>query len=139
MIIIKKLNELSIKEKKDINDLILKNFKKSRLETYETIFYFIKDNSIIAHIGVYYLKTYLCLNQLCVDDNYRNQRIASQLLSAIDDYFKGVPQILYIDKNKLNTNYLFYFYIKKGFKEMDYLETSNLTYKKELEYLMIKK
>jgi len=41
MIISKKLNDLSIKEKKDINNLILRNFNKSRLDTYETIFYFI--------------------------------------------------------------------------------------------------
>jgi|LakMenE18May11ns_1017448.scaffolds.fasta_scaffold9947591_1 hypothetical protein len=139
MIISKKLNDLSIKEKKDINNLILRNFNKSRLDTYETIFYFINENSIIGHIGVYYLKKYLCLNQLCVDSNYRNQRIATKLLIAIDNHFKNIPQILYIDKNKLNTNLLFDFYIKKGFKEMDYLETFNLTYNKEKEYIMIKK
>jgi GNAT superfamily N-acetyltransferase len=139
MIISKKLNDLSIKEKKDINNLILRNFNKSRLDTYETIFYFINENSIIGHIGVYYLKKYICLNQLCVDSNYRNQGIATKLLIAIDNHFKNIPQILYIDKNKLNTFFLFDFYIKKGFKEMDYLETFNLTYNKEKEYIMIKK
>jgi ribosomal protein S18 acetylase RimI-like enzyme len=139
MIISKNLYELSIKEKKDINNLILRNFNKSRLDTYETIFYFINENSIIGHIGVYYLKNYLCLNQLCVDSNYRNQGIATKLLLTIDNHFKNISQILYIDKNKSNTFFLFDFYIKKGFKEMDYLETFNLTYNKEKEYIMIKK
>lgn len=46
--------------------------------------------------------------------------------------------ILYIDKNKNNTDYLYKFYTQRGFKEIDYLKTFNLTYNKDDEYLLIK-
>ncbi len=59
-------------------------------------------------------------------------------VKIIDNLYFYIPQILYIDKNKDTTNYLFNFYSKNGFKEIDYLKTLNLTYDKEIEYLMIK-
>jgi N-acetylglutamate synthase-like GNAT family acetyltransferase len=136
---IRKVNELDKKERLDINNFILDNFEKSRLNTYDIIIYFtINNNSIIAFVGLYFIHKYLSLNQLCVHINYRNKGLATNLFKIIDNLYFSIPQILYIDKNKDTTNYLFNFYSKNGFKEIDYLKTLNLTYDKEIEYLMIK-
>lgn len=135
---IKRVNELDKKERLDINNLILENFEKSRLKTYETVIYYSYNNNIIAFVGLYFINKYLSLNQLCVHKNYRKNGLATNLLKIIDNLYFYIPQILYIDKNKDTTNYLFNFYSKNGFKEIDYLKTLNLTYDKEIEYLMIK-
>jgi ribosomal protein S18 acetylase RimI-like enzyme len=135
---IKRVNELDKKERLDINNLILENFEKSRLKTYETVIYYSYNNNIIAFVGLYFINKYLSLNQLCVHKNYRKNGLATNLLKIIDNLYFSISQILYIDKNKDTTNYLFNFYSKNGFKEIDYLKTLNLTYDKEVEYLMIK-
>ncbi len=135
---IKRVNELDKKERLDINNLILENFEKSRLKTYETVIYYSYNNNIIAFVGLYFINKYLSLNQLCVHKNYRKNGLATNLLKIIDNLYFSISQILYIDKNKDTTNYLFNFYSKNGFKEIDYLKTLNLTYDKEIEYLMIK-
>jgi len=135
---IKRVDELDKKERLDINNLILENFEKSRLKTYETIIYYSYNNNIIAFVGLYFINKYLSLNQLCVHKNYRKNGLATNLLKIIDNLYFSISQILYIDKNKDTTNYLFNFYSKNGFKEIDYLKTLNLTYDKEVEYLMIK-
>ncbi len=135
---IKRVDELDKKERLDINNLILENFEKSRLKTYETVIYYSYNNNIIAFVGLYFINKYLSLNQLCVHKNYRKNGLATNLLKIIDNLYFSISQILYIDKNKDTTNYLFNFYSKNGFKEIDYLKTLNLTYDKEVEYLMIK-
>lgn len=135
---IKRVDELNKKERLDINNLILENFEKSRLKTYETVIYYSYNNNIIAFVGLYFINKYLSLNQLCVHKNYRKNGIATNLFKVIDNLYFSISQILYIDKNKDTTNYLFNFYSKNGFKEIDYLKTLNLTYDKEVEYLMIK-
>ena len=135
---IKRVDELDKKERLDINNLILENFEKSRLKTYETVIYYSYNNNIIAFVGLYFINKYLSLNQLCVHKNYRKNGIATNLFKVIDNLYFSISQILYIDKNKDTTNYLFNFYSKNGFKEIDYLKTLNLTYDKEIEYLMIK-
>lgn len=135
---IKRVDELDKKERLDINNLILENFEKSRLKTYETVIYYSYNNNIIAFVGLYFINKYLSLNQLCVHKNYRKNGLATNLLKIIDNLYFFISQILYIDKNKDTTNYLFNFYSKNGFKEIDYLKTLNLTYDKEVEYLMIK-
>lgn len=135
---IKRVDELDKKERLDINNLILENFEKSRLKTYETVIYYSYNNNIIAFVGLYFINKYLSLNQLCVHKNYRKNGIATNLFKVIDNLYFSISQILYIDKNKDTTNYLFNFYSKNGFKEIDYLKTLNLTYDKEVEYLMIK-
>jgi len=81
---------------------------------------------------------YLSINQLCVHKDFRNQGIATQILEFIEKLYKYISMILYIDKNKNNTNYLYKFYTQRGFKEIDYLKTFNLTYNKDDEYLLIK-
>ena len=63
---IKRVNELDKKERLDINNLILENFEKSRLKTYETVIYYSYNNNIIAFVGLYFINKYLSLNQLCV-------------------------------------------------------------------------
>lgn len=131
--------DLTIDERKAIHDLILKSFKTSRLKFYETVIYFKDSNDkIIGFVGLYYIDKYLSLNQLCVDEEHRKNGIASLLLELVFYLYNTTSIILYIDKNKERTAYLFNFYSKKGFKEIDYLKTFNLTYDRDVEYLMIK-
>lgn len=140
-ITVKNLNELKADEKREINELILSNFQKSRLNTYENIYYYRdntdNNNKIIGVVGVYFINKYLSLNQLCIDKDYRRRGLASSLLSYITDKYKNRSIILYIDKNKEETEYLFNFYLRRGFKEISYLKTFNLTYERDKEILMI--
>lgn len=138
---VKNLNELTIEEKREINEIILSNFKKSRLNTYENIYYYTDNtnnkNKIIGVVGVYFINKYLSLNQLCIDKDYRRKGLATRLLSYIIDEYKNSSIILYVDKNKENTEYLYNFYLSRGFKEISYLKTFNLTYERDKEILMI--
>lgn len=134
---VKNLNELKPEERREINELILSNFQKSRLNTYENIYYYTYNNKIIGVVGVYFINKYLSLNQLCIDKDYRRKGLASSLLSYITDKYKNSSIILYIDKNKEDTQYLFNFYLRRGFKEISYLKTFNLTYERDKEILMI--
>jgi len=135
----KDTKDLTTDEKKGIQELILKSFQNSRLKFYETVVYFKdSDNKIVGFVGLYYIDKYLSLNQLCVAEKHRNNGIASLLLELIFYLYNTTSIILYIDKNKEKTNYLFNFYSRKGFKEIDYLKTFNLTYDSNVEYLMIK-
>jgi ribosomal protein S18 acetylase RimI-like enzyme len=101
-----------------INNLILQNFKTSRLNTYETLIYKMIDNEVIGFMGLhkYYdndNNNYISINQLCVDINYRNQGIATELLNSLPDNEK---YILFIDKNNDNSHLkLIDFYKKRGF------------------------
>jgi ribosomal protein S18 acetylase RimI-like enzyme len=115
-----------------INNLILQNFKTSRLNTYETFIYKMIDNKVIGFMGLhkYYdndndnnnndndndndnNNDYISINQLCVDINYRNQGIATELLNSLPDNEK---YILFIDKNNDNSHIkLIDFYKKQGF------------------------
>lgn len=134
----KDINEITKKEKKEINKFILKNFKISRIKFYEKIIYYKDNNKIIGFAGLYYIDKYISINQLCIDNNYRNKGLATSILNLISEIYNTTSIILYIDKNKENTNYLFDFYIKRGFKEIDYLKSFNLSYERDIEYLMIK-
>lgn len=137
---VKNLNELTIEEKREINEIILSNFKKSRLNTYENIYYYTDNNNknkIIGVVGIYFINKYLSLNQLCIDKDYRRKGLATRLLSYIIDEYKNSSIILYVDKNKENTEYLYNFYLSRGFKEISYLKTFNLTYERDKEILMI--
>lgn len=137
---VKNLNELTIDERREINELILSNFQKSRLNTYENIYYYNYNNNknkIIGVVGVYFINKYLSLNQLCIHKDYRKKGLATSLLSYIIDEYKNSSIILYIDKNKENTEYLYNFYLRRGFKEISYLKTFNLTYERDKEILMI--
>jgi ribosomal protein S18 acetylase RimI-like enzyme len=135
----KDTHELTPEERKGIHELILKSFKNSRLKFYETVVYFKdSDNKIIGFVGLYYIDKYLSLNQLCVEEEHRNNGIASLLLELIFYLYNTTSIILYIDKNKEKTNYLFDFYSRKGFKEIDYLKTFNLSYDRKVEFLMIR-
>ena len=137
---VKNLNELTIEEKREINEIILSNFKKSRLNTYENIYYYTDNNNknkIIGVVGIYFINKYLSLNQLCIDKDYRKKGLATSLLSYIIDEYKNSSIILYVDKNKENTEYLYNFYLSRGFKEISYLKTFNLTYERDKEILMI--
>lgn len=134
----KDINEITKKEKEEINKFILKNFKISRIKFYEKIIYYKDNNKIIGFAGLYYIDKYISINQLCIDNNYRNKGLATSILNLISEIYNTTSIILYIDKNKENTNYLFNFYIKRGFKEIDYLKSFNLSYERDIEYLMIK-
>ena len=103
-----------------INNLILQNFKTSRLETYETLIYKIIDNKVVGFMGLHKYhdngngNDYISINQLCVDINYRNQGIATQLLNSLSDNEK---YILFIDKHDNDDSHLklIEFYKKRGF------------------------
>ena len=103
---------------KDLNDdeifrcirLINSNFKKNRFNTYSSVIYYIIGSDIIGFIGI--SDNYL--NQVCVNINYRNRGIASQLLQKSKEILQE-SIYLFIDKNKSNTDYLVNFYIKNGF------------------------
>ena len=107
--------------KAKINELILKNFKNSRLNTYKILVYEIINNEIIGFLGLDYYDEYLSINQLCVDFNHRNKGIATNLLKFIDKNFKN-NFILFVDKDKPSYEYLLNFYKKNGF--IDYSSNS---------------
>lgn len=129
---IRNVAKLTIEEKQEINNLILTNFLTSRLISYETIVYYSSDNLIIGFIGIYNINGFICLNQICTHIHYRNKGIASSLIKYISEVYKN-DLLIYIDKHKNTTDYLYNFYSKIGFKEVDYL-----IYDKNKEYLMIK-
>lgn len=105
--------------KAKINELILKNFKNSRLHTYKILIYKIINNKIVGFVGLYNYDEFLSINQLCVDINHRNLGIATDLLSYLDNNFKNENFILFVDKNKPNCDYLVNFYKKRGFIVLD--------------------
>lgn len=137
MIVNIKKNLLKEQEKNNINNLLLSCFLNSRLETYdEVIYYQIKDD-IIGFLGLNNYDNYSVVNQLCVNYNYRNKGIASLLLKYLDNKLT-TDIILFIDKNKENTEKLYNFYLNKGFIEADEDQYYNID-AKQIEYKMIKK
>ncbi len=121
----------------ELNHLIFTSFTSSRIEDYETIIYLKYNDIIIAFVGLYYIQNCLSINQLCIHPNYRNQGIATNLINFISDTFTDTILILYIDKYKTKTSYLYNFYLKNGFEEMKE-ENHNLPYDKKKEFLLIK-
>jgi GNAT superfamily N-acetyltransferase len=126
MIVKKKLVELDIKERDNINNLILSCFSNSRLETYDEIIFYLLEDNIIGFLGLIIDINFININQLCVKYDYRNKGIASKLLKYIEEN-STTKLILYIDKNKNNTEKLYNFYLKRG-----YIGEEN-----EIEYKMI--
>jgi len=103
--------------KAKINELILKNFKNSRLNTYQILIYKMIDNEIIGFLGLHDYEEYLSINQLCVDIKYRNIGIANDLLIYLNNHFKNNNFILFVDKDKPNYEYLVNYYKQRGFIE----------------------
>lgn len=110
MIVYKLVKDLNEDEIFRCIKLINSNFKKNRFNTYSSIIYYIIGSDIIGFIGI--SDNYL--NQVCVNINYRNRGIASQLLQKSKEILEE-SIYLFIDKNKSNTDYLVNFYIKNGF------------------------
>lgn len=127
MIVKKKLVELDIEEKEKINCLILSCFINSRLESYDEIIFYLLEDNIIGFVGLNIDINFININQLCVKYNYRNKGIATILLKYIEE-FSTTNLILYVDKNKNNTEELYNFYLKRG-----YIAEEN-----EIEYKMTK-
>jgi len=136
MIVRKKLVELDVEEKEKINYLILSCFSNSRLETYDEIIYYLleKHDNIIGFIGLNININFSFINQLCINSNYRNKGIATMLLKYAEDSLI-TNLILYIDKNKNNTDKLYNFYVNRGYEE-DKINCS--LDKTKIEYKMIK-
>lgn len=130
--------EITINEKNEINEMILSCFDNSRFKFYEEIVYYKYNGKIIGFAGLYFIDKYLSINQLCVNKDYRRLGIGSTILDFIIEIHKNKSLILYIDKNKKDTNCLFNFYSNRGFKLIEYLKTFNLIYEKDYEYLMIR-
>ena len=114
MIFKKKLVELDIEEKEKINCLILSCFINSRLESYDEIIFYLLEDNIIGFIGLNIDINFININQLCVKYNYRNKGIATKLLKYIEE-FSTTNLILYVDKNKNNTDKLYNFYLNRGY------------------------
>jgi GNAT superfamily N-acetyltransferase len=114
MIVKKKLVELDIEEKDKINCLILSCFSNSRLESYDEIIFYLLEDNIIGFVGLNIDINFININQLCVKYNYRNKGIATELLNYIEE-FSTTNLILYVDKNKNNTEELYNFYLKRGY------------------------
>ena len=110
MISIKNINNLTNNEIIQCNNLINLNFKKNRFNDYKTVIIYIINNNIIGFIGIYDN----LLNQLCTDIEYRRHGIATKIIDTCKKVLKK-PIYLYIDKNTKTTEYLLYFYIKRGF------------------------
>ena len=129
MIVKKKLVELDIEEKEKINCLILSCFINSRLESYDEIIFYLLEDTIIGFIGLNIDINFININQLCVKYNYRNKGIATKLLKYIED-LSTTNLILYVDKNKNNTEELYNFYLNRGYtgeeNEIEYKMTKNL-------------
>lgn len=89
---------------------------------------------IIGFVGLYYINNFLSINQLCVHPNFRKKGIGTYIINFIKKIYKNSYLILYIDKNKFSTNYLYNFYLKLGFKDM--INYYNLPFNSEKEYLM---
>ena len=127
MIVRKKLVELDFEEKEKINYLILSCFSNSRLESYDEIIYYLLEDTIIGFIGLNINIDFSFINQLCVNYNYRNKGIATMLLKYAEDSLT-TNLILYVDKNKNNTENLYNFYKNRGYAEEE----------NEIEYKMTK-
>ena len=125
MIIIKNKCELNENELIACNELIKQNFTSSRINTYEKTLLYYSDNIIVGFLGISH-DNYL--NQLCIDNNYRNRGYATKLIKMATDILKGTIY-LFVDKNKENTDLLLTFYEKQGFI---------LEYDNEAEYKMFK-
>ena len=97
MICLSLFNSTSSLIKTKINNLIFQNFEKSRLNTYEYLIYKLHNDEIIAFLGLHKYEEYLSINQLCVNNNYRNIGIATELLSYVYDKFKNNNLILFVD------------------------------------------
>ena len=110
MIVYKLIKELSEDEIFRCIRLLNCNFKKNRFNTYSSIIYYIIGSDIIGFIGI--SNNYL--NQLCVNINYRNRGIATNLINKSKEVLEK-PLHLFVDKNKYNTDYLIEFYKKNNF------------------------
>jgi len=144
MYIIKEKNELEKIELTNINNFILNYFNESRLDTYDILLYKKINNEIIGFIGlnsnkykdIYTNKNISILNQLCVKEEYRNKGISTNILKLLKNIYKNTIFLLYIDKNKYNTEYLYNYYKMRGFIEVSD-DLINIPYYKNEEYAMI--
>ena len=111
MIIIKNIVDIDEYELIKCNNLIKNNFISSRINTYEKAILYYSDNIIVGFLGISH-DNYL--NQLCIDNNYRNRGYATKLIKMATDILKDTIY-LFVDKNKGNTDFLLTFYEKQGF------------------------
>jgi len=110
MIVYKLVKDLTDDEIFRCIKLLNSNFKENRLNTYSSIIYYIIGSNIIGFVGI--SDNYL--NQLCVNSNYRNKGIATNLINKSKEILQDTIY-LFVDKNKSNTEYLVKFYEKNDF------------------------
>ena len=122
MININNFSEINEELELKLKNFILLYFSESRLYTYEIIIYILDDNSneIIGFTGLNIYNNTILINQLCVNTQKRNKGIATSILAFIENKFKNYNLILYVRKygDNPNTECLYNFYIKRGFKEI---------------------
>jgi len=125
MIVYKLVKDLTDDEIFRCIKLLNSNFKENRLNTYSSIIYYIIGSNIIGFVGI--SDNYL--NQLCVNSNYRNKGIATNLINKSKEILQDTIY-LFVDKNKSNTEYLVKFYEKNDFI---------IEYENDIEFKMIYK
>jgi len=125
MIVYKLIKDLTEDEIFKCIKLLNSNFEKNRLNTYSSIIYYIIESNIIGFVGI--SNNYL--NQICVNINYRNRGIATELINKSKKILKNTIH-LFVDKNKSNTEYLVKFYEKNDFI---------IEYENDIEFKMIYK
>jgi hypothetical protein len=125
MIVYKLMKDLNENEIYRCIKLLNSNFKNNRFNTYSSIIYYIIGSDIIGFVGI--SNNYL--NQLCVNINYRNRGIATNLIDKSKEVLEK-PLHLFVDKNKSNTDYLIAFYKKNNF---------SVEYENDIEVKMIYK
>jgi ribosomal protein S18 acetylase RimI-like enzyme len=123
MIVYKLVKDLNEDEIFRCIKLINSNFKKNRFNMYTSVIYYIIGSDIIGFIGI--SDNYL--NQICVNINYRNRGIASNMIIKAKEELGSEPIYLFIDKNKSTTEYLVNFYKKCEFV---------IEYENDIEYKM---
>ena len=139
MILITRVSQLNTEWKQAINNLILGAFAGSRLDDYERVVCYYVRGEVVGMVGLNHTQGYMCLNQLVVGETHRHKGIASLLLREVFGRYPGVNMILYVDKNRPNTDCLVYFYTKLGFKPVQQGEAQELPRDDGVEVLMLKR
>ncbi len=149
MIFIKNCTLLTNLERVLINTLILSCFQNSRLSTYDTVICYEEGGDIIGFIGYHTKQHYdiifghiTILNQLCVKKTHRSKGIATDLLKYTEETQKNTL-ILYIDKDEPDTEQLYHFYKRRGYHDIEDIDTQlpircHARYNPSIEYIMIK-
>jgi N-acetylglutamate synthase-like GNAT family acetyltransferase len=123
----------------EINNFFYKSFNKYRLlDNFSNFICYYNNNELIGLVAIEKEpKNIILLTGLCVKHEERNKGIATKILNYILNNNKDKIIGLFVDKNKKNTEYLYNFYIKRGFK--NHKTFKNLKINNNIEYFFSNK